>query len=80
MSEDILSLKNSVDTLESAIKYIPDMNLNVFSAKKIIDDLASFIKDLQEGINEKIEDMIEKNVDNPQNNVKLLPFSIKRTH
>lgn len=80
MSEDILSLKNSVDTLESAIKYIPNMNLNVFSAKKIIDDLASFIKDLQEGINEKIEDMNEKTVDNPQNNVKLLPFSIKRTH
>ena len=80
MSENVLSLKESVNMLESSIKYIPNMNLDVFETKKIIDELASLIKDLQESINEKIEDMKENTIDNSSKNVKLFPFSIKRTH
>ena len=48
--------------------------------KKLCESLAKSFDMLREAVDEAIEDMKENNVDNHSKNVKLFPFSIKRTH
>ena len=56
------------------------MNKDLLELKQLCESLAASFDMLREAVNEAIEDFKEKSVDNSQNNVKLLPFSIKRTH
>ena len=56
------------------------MNKDILELKQLCDQLESTFNLLRDAVNEAIEDFKEKSVDNSQNNVKLLPFSIKRTH
>lgn len=55
---EVVSLKNTTEMLESSIKFID--NLPVFEAKMIIDELEKNIKIAQDAINEKIESLKEQ--------------------